>query len=163
MYQAKETAMGIQHRAMVTIAVTLLVLVGLIVLWMILRMDGLALLAWINVLCERDVQNAPSRPAFYCTDHVDWCCTLRSHYKLIQREFRDAMAAAPIFSEVLPEQWDLADQGSTGKWRVVILRLYGRDSSVGGFPKTRNLLCNIPGCTTAMFSVIGASHGFVNI
>ena len=122
--------------------------------WVILCSDGFTLLAWIRLLCQLDVDRTPNRPAFYPTEHLDWCVTLRDHYRHIRREFRDANSNAPILSEVMPEQWDLSDKGGWGKWRVVILRLYGRDTDVEGFPITRQLLRIIPGCTTAMFSIL---------
>jgi aspartyl/asparaginyl beta-hydroxylase (cupin superfamily) len=154
-----------------------LLLLGLVVivmalLWKIVECkDGFRLLAWVNTLCKREVEHNPYRLAFHPTDQLDWCATLRNHYKHIRHEFRMANTTAPIFSEILPEQWNLSDKGALGKWRVVVLRIYGRDTDVQGFPLTRSLLHVIPGCTTAMFSILepgrelvthrGPNHGIL--
>lgn len=130
------------------------VAIAMIVMWVILCSDGFTLLAWIRLLCQRDVDHTPHRPAFYPTENLDWCVCLRNHYRHIRREFLRANPTAPMLSEVMPEQWHLSDKGGLGKWRVVVLRMYGRDTNVAGFPLTRSLLRIIPGCTTAMFSIL---------
>jgi ornithine lipid ester-linked acyl 2-hydroxylase len=146
--------MRIHRRAVIVALMPVVVSVIAFILYVIMCSDGFTLLAWINLLCKPEVISTPSRPAFFPTEETEWCITLRKHYQRIRREFRNANPATPIFSEVMPEQWNLSDPGARGKWRVVVLRIYGRDTNVAGFPLTRKLLRNVPGCTTAMFSIL---------
>lgn len=115
--------------------------------------NGFALLLHANNVCRAEVQSAPGRPAFYPTT-FGWCQLLRERYKLIKNEFLTTHSPAPTFGELMPEQKVLSEWGSGGKWRVVVLRLYNRDTNVSGFPETRKLLERVPGCTTAMFSIL---------
>jgi ornithine lipid ester-linked acyl 2-hydroxylase len=125
----------------------------------IVQCDDATFLRWVNTLCQSDVQRVPDRPAFYSTECIWWCRHLRHNCHHIQREFYNANTTAPSMGHIMPNQWisvtDVSsDQMSNGTWRLIILRLYRRDTDVPGFPITRCLLCDIPGCTTAFFSIL---------
>lgn len=108
----------------------------------------------INTICQGDAAMTVDRPAFYNTDTVDWCQNLRAAYRTVRTEYDTAHVQAPTFGALMPEQAVLSEWGLGGKWRVVVLRFYSRDTEVPGFPVTRRLIESIPHCTTAMFSIL---------
>ena len=104
------------------------------------------------------------RATFYETVDVPWCRALRDAHAVLRAEW-DAFTAVrrtglPILGDVLPGQAELsgsADQVHPGKWRAAVLRVYGRDTPLlaSCFPETARILArHVPGCTTAMFSVL---------
>lgn len=91
-----------------------------------------------------------------------WRRHLRDHYLEIKQEFLEytAMNYLPRYDSIDPVQWpiDSAVQPHI-PWEVLILQMFGRRSEkVKYFPKTYNLLSNLPGrtVTLALFSVLHA-------
>ena len=82
-----------------------------------------------------------------------WRHTLRDNYKVIRQEYADFRNLQVRFRDIDPMQinYDTGDE----KWLVIILKQYGTYTrNIDYFPDTYNLIKDIPGCITAMFSAI---------
>ena len=87
--------------------------------------------------------------------NLPWCGMLRKYCTVIRNEYIQYVTHydPPAFGDVDEIQKKLSL--GPNEWKVVILRLYGRDSiNMRLFPKTQKLLEYVPGCTLAMFSIL---------
>ena len=127
--------------------------------------DPYTLLAIMDTHYWRPAATALPRPAFYDTHGRLWCQRLRTATGIIQREW-DAYVGRgsplPMFGDLIAgeKKLDGAYDQTPGKWRTVVLRLYGRDGAAArDFPDTHSLLRSVvPSCSTAMFSVLEAGR-----
>ena len=83
-----------------------------------------------------------------------WVKALEEGTEAILAEFQAYQAthaSIPAFNSLSPEQQRIADQS----WKSLILMAYGRELPINTrfFPKTLELLHNIPGLQSAMFSI----------
>ena len=94
----------------------------------------------------------PKNPEFMETDK-EWCKLLRENYTIIRDEYMNSPSGAlKRFSEIDPHQLLVEDNIP---WGVVILRLYNKDTkNTKYFPKTLELISQVPNCSTIMFSVL---------
>jgi beta-hydroxylase len=94
--------------------------------------------------------------AFHPTNQ-EWCTTLRENYEVIRDEYLHYTNknGLPTFGDVSKEQMMYSNHQTDAKWRVGILRMYNKDTTLTRyFPKTMQLLKVVPGCSLAMFSVL---------
>ena len=97
----------------------------------------------------------PESSSPWYNTNVPWCAMLRRFYPVIKNEYIQYTSHydAPAFGDVDEIQKSLSL--GPNDWKVVILRLYGKDSiNMRLFPKTQKLLEYVPGCTLAMFSIL---------
>lgn len=143
-----------------------LVLVVAMVAWFLREADSFWILDGANVLAWPEAFRR-DRPTFYDTESIKWCAKMRAAVQQIRIEYTAALQRTqpPSVGSLMPEQSILSDWGASttvGRWRVFLLRLYGRDTAVSGFPYTRHLLRTVvPGCVSAMFSVLDPGRRLV--
>ena len=89
------------------------------------------------------------------TADLEWCKTLRDNYTVIRDEFLEYQSKNKLkrFRDIDPNQ--IGTDISDIPWDVTILRVYNKDTPlITHFPKTLELLSNVPDCSIAMFSVL---------
>jgi beta-hydroxylase len=94
----------------------------------------------------------PSSTEFYSTD-LDWAKKLRNSTGVILKEYKQYSGKLKRFKEI-DEYQTIIDTGSI-PWDILMLRVYNKDTNkIIHFPKTFQLIKDIPGCSLAMFSVL---------
>jgi len=106
---------------------------------------------YINILLNKFVIN---RLAIFPTNYK-WCEYLRSNYKTIYEEYLDYVKNNKL-QRVADFDKNQAEVDTTDiPWEILVLRLYNKDTNkITYFPKTYELIKNIPDCTSIMFSVL---------
>lgn len=94
--------------------------------------------------------------AFFNSENFPWVEAAESHYLTVIKEIAPALqmsANIPAFQEIQEEQQVLTNDD---KWKVIVLQGYGEKAqqNIDLFPETMALLNNIPGWTTAMYSIL---------
>ena len=113
------------------------------------RTSGYTLLDWFNRL----VSNA--NDSVYYPTRMEWCQELRENHENIYEEYLNYIQNHKLKRlrdiDTLQVHYDTSDI----PWDVLILRIYNKDTDkINYFPKTCSLVAKVPGCTTAMFSVL---------
>jgi len=132
---------------MVPIAIAIVVVLILVV-FVIIKINPYILGGCFNKL-------TPMHPEFIETDR-EWCKILRDNYEIIRDEYINYIKMPDVklkrFRDIDPYQTFVDDNVP---WNVVILRIYNKDTkNIKYFPKTRELVSNVPNCSTIMFSII---------
>ena len=123
----------------------------IIFVYYINNINGYDLLDYINYINNQWCENK----AFYDTQKIEWCINLRNNWTVIRDEYINYCKQHELtrFKDIDDNQKNF-DVGEKG-WYVAFLKVYGSYTNlVNIFPKTYNLIKNIPGCTLAMFSTI---------
>jgi beta-hydroxylase len=84
-----------------------------------------------------------------------WCKELRENYTVIRDEYINYTKQNNLkrFAEIDPNQKHT--DSSNVPWKILMLKTYNKETNkIKYFPKTYNLIKNIPDCTLAMFSVL---------
>ena len=158
------------HPFGVCILLTLLAVIGVVFLLhhIACNADAYAVLEALDRRYWRPAATSVARTPFHETGDVPWCRTRRAATAVIQQEWdafmaSHAMAELPMFGDIFPQEKRLsgAYDRTPGKWRTVVLRVYGRDTDAAArFPATHRLIRRVvPACTTAMFSVLEPGRG----
>jgi beta-hydroxylase len=96
---------------------------------------------------------SPRRPTMP-PEMFPWIKSLEDHWREIQHEFLHEMerSTIPALGDVAPGEERLAG----GQWKVYVFRLFSHDleSNWRRCPKTERLVRNIPGMTSAFFSIL---------
>lgn len=129
----------------------------------------LSLLYWVaySVICEMDgvkitmMTNSWFAPflvnltEYIETEDIEWAKILRANYKVVRDEY------IHYVKEIKPAKryrnYDAFQGIDTTRipWDVVMLKLYYKDlDDYKYFPKTRELLRTVPGCSMVMFSIL---------
>ena len=135
---------------LLTIIIIILVIFVLIILIIYHYIDGYYALNFVNKILKK----YENKQAVYPTDK-QWCKDLRDNYKVIRDEYINYTSTYK-----LKRACDLdytQRQIDTGEipWEILILKLYNKDTDkIFFFPKTYNLIKNIPECKSALFSIL---------
>ena len=113
--------------------------------------DSYQLAPYINKIYLKYESN---RQEFHKTD-LPWCQTLRDNYIAIRDEYIEYIKHNKLERiknlDKMQARLDISDI----PWDMIFLRLYNKDTNkIKYFPKTYELISNIPGCTLAMFSIM---------
>ena len=111
--------------------------------------DGYLMLHYINRMLSTN------NTEFFDTKYIQWCTFLRNNVNVIRQEYLEYnQAQIPKRFRDLDSHQEYVDTGDI-PWQVIILKLYNKNTpNVSFFPKTFELVNQIPGCTLAMFSVL---------
>ncbi len=121
------------------------IIILIIIIIVFLNINGYLLLGLINLIL-------PSSTEFYSTD-LDWAKKLRNSTGVILKEYKQYSGKLKRFKEI-DEYQTIIDTGSI-PWDILMLRVYNKDTNkIIHFPKTFQLIKDIPGCSLAMFSVL---------
>ncbi|MFJ7243779.1 aspartyl/asparaginyl beta-hydroxylase domain-containing protein [Kitasatospora sp. NPDC098652] len=96
----------------------------------------------------------PTTP-FLNADHFPWARLLEENWRTIRQELDEVLIFQddlPAFHEISPDVADISDE----RWRTFFFCSYGHrsDANRARCPGTAALLDQIPGLTTAMFSIL---------
>jgi len=97
------------------------------------------------------------KKVFFDTKKMDWCIKLRNNYENIRDEY---FRYINIEKKRLIRMRDIDKEQaiidiSDSNWYVIYLKLCGNfTNNIKYFPLTYDLILQIPGCTTAMFSIL---------
>jgi len=128
-----------------------IIILLIIILWLFKYLNGYLLLNTINqIYTTYDIKNKE----YYKTD-MKWCKKLRDNYLEIKNEYISYIKKYKLkrFRDVdkMQQYYDISDI----PWDVLFLKVYNKDTNkIKYFPKTYELINNIPGCSLAMFSVL---------
>ena len=117
--------------------------------WFII--NGYYIAQCINYILDMFIKN---RTETFSTNYK-WCECLRNNYTTILEEYIDytknnKLQRLADFDKTQAEI-DISDI----PWEVLILRIYNKDTNkIKYFPKTYDLIKNIPGCISIIFSVL---------
>jgi len=93
---------------------------------------------------------------FFDDNYLPWVKDLESHWPTIRAEFDHVLATTsiPSFADVVPGEAKIAD----AKWKMYIFRIFSTEipENCVRCPKTYALIKDIPGMTSAYFSIIDA-------
>lgn len=125
-------------------------IIFIIILSVLQSISGYVLLNISNyILSYGDIKQE-----YYSTD-IDWCKKLRDNYDVIMNEYLNYNNTNKLkrFKDIdkVQTKYDISDI----PWEVLFLRVYNKDTDkIKYFPKTFELISNIPGCSLAMFSIL---------
>lgn len=93
---------------------------------------------------------------FFPTDRFPWIESLEANWETIRAELTSVLAdheALPNFQDISKDQIEITDDD---RWKTLFLYGYGFKAPLGieMCPKTAALMRQIPGMTTAMFSIL---------
>lgn len=97
---------------------------------------------------------------FFPDDQFPWSRTLDAHWHEIRKELDELLAGPvfiPSFDQLVPGEAKIAD----ARWKTFAFRFYGHDfkENCERCPRTYALIKDIPGMTTAFFSILeGGKH-----
>lgn len=95
-------------------------------------------------------------PAFFEPETFPWVRTLEANWRTIREELDEVLKhrdELPNFQDISPEQASLS---TDNKWKTYFFYAYGiKAGNIERCPKTAELLKEIPGMTTAFFSILG--------
>lgn len=109
---------------------------------------GYSVVSGMNWLLER----SQSLQWYFDTDFA-WCQMLRNHYKTIRDEYIEYVTHKRLHRVADFDSTQAVLDFAEIPWNAALLRVYNADTNlVKHFPKTSEILSQIPNCTTAMFS-----------
>ena len=129
----------------------IMIFMFVIILLILTRINGYTCMFHIN----RIFTHYASQNVEYYDTNEKWCEELRKNYTVILEEYHNY-----VKEHTLPRYTDIDSvQASIDKtdnpWNVIFLRLYNKDTEkIKYFPKTYQLLSNVPDCSVAMFSIL---------
>lgn len=128
----------------------------LIAVYKVLSLNGELILKSANSMF-------PDGPVIYPTN-VPWCEMLRANCEMVKTEYDEYCQSISnkllSFSDIDSRQALISIDPQ--KWKVVMLKLYNKNTeNVQFFPKTLELMKNIPDCSLIMFSILESGQKII--
>ena len=128
------------------------IILFIIIIYIILiNIDGYYLLDYFNSILKLENND----PIIYTRSRG--LINLKHNYDIIKEEYLQYQKnhKIPIFGEITKDQDYLSNDQIDSKWRVVVLRMYNKDTNLCKyFPNTMKLLDLIPNISLIMFSIL---------
>ena len=127
------------------------ILFFIILFFIFINIDGYILLYYFNSILKLEYNN----PIIYTRSRG--LITLKQNYNIIKDEYIQYQNNhnIPIFGDITKVQDYLSNDQTNSKWRVVVLRMYNKDTHLTKyFPNTMKLLDLIPHISLIMFSIL---------
>jgi len=131
--------------------IILLFIIIFILLLLFLKTNAYSICENVNKLLFK---YSKTNDVYYSTNSV-WMFDLRNNYNIIYDEYLEYSNKHTIISfKDIDDTQRFIDESNI-PWPVIILRAYNKDTDkINYFNKTYELIKSIPGCTTAMFSIL---------
>jgi beta-hydroxylase len=123
----------------------------IIFIYILINTNGYLLLDYFNSILKLEKND----PIIYTRSRG--LINLKHNYNIIKNEYLQYQNnhKIPIFGEITNDQNYLSNDQIDTKWRVVILRMYNKDTNLCKyFPNTMKLLDLIPNISLIMFSIL---------